>query len=64
MTFEDHAKELYEVLSCHREAGFSLKLSSGTFFKEEVCLLGHMAMPENLLEAQKNVDALQTFLST
>lgn len=53
---------MYEILSCLRQAGFSLKLSNCAIFKEEVEYLGHVFMPRKLLVAKKTVDAVHEVL--
>ena len=60
-TFDDHVQDVRNVLNCLKAAGFSLKLSKCSFFKDEVDYLGHVVKPGKLAVAQKTTEAVKNF---
>ena len=59
--FDDHLKHVSQILKCLQNAGFSLKLSKCSFFKNEVDYLGHVVSPGKLAVAQKTTEAVAKF---
>ena len=60
-TFEEHLKNVSDILHCLKEAGFSLKLAKCSFFKQQVDYLGHVVMPGKLAVAKRTTEAVQNF---
>ena len=59
--FDEHLKNLVEVLERFRLAGLNLKPSKCQFFSKEVTYLGHCINPDGLLPAPSNTAKVQNW---
>ena len=58
-TFEDHPKQVDQVLSIVHEAGLTLSIAKCHFFRTFVDYLGHVVVPGRLKVAQKNRNSIK-----
>ena len=58
-TFEQHVKDVREVLQRFMEAGLTLKMSKCKFFASQLEFLGHVVSGEGIRPSPKKVQAIQ-----
>ena len=58
-TFEDHLRDVNEVLVRFRRAGLTLKMSKCRFFVSEMEFLGHVVSGEGIRPSPSKVEAIQ-----
>ena len=60
-TFDDHCRDVAQILEVLQQAGVSLKLKKCSFFTDNIQYLGHVVRPGQLAVAEKTITAVKQF---